>query len=152
MGACAQEMTDMTIFDEVRRIYVATSTKNRELAGELKAELRADHRYEVTHDWTGHDHIFDETLDTAVGETERRRAAAEADLRGVRTADLLIYLSHEKCFGANIELGGALILGIEVWVVGPIARDSIFFDLENVTVYGSIDAVRADLGVLQVGV
>lgn len=115
-----------------KRIYVATSTKNVELARELKQAIRSLPGREVTHDWTGTDHIFDTSLDEG-DDAFAKKIAAINDLRGVRTADLLIYLGHDLCFGANIELGAALAYGIEVWVVGPV-RGSVFFELDQVTV------------------
>lgn len=112
-----------------QRIYVATSTKNVEMARELKQAIRESGR-EVTHDWTGIDHIFDHSLDDGEDYLAKKRAA-ENDLRGVRTADLLIYLGHELCFGANIELGAALAYGLPVWIINP-SRGSVFFELDQI--------------------
>lgn len=124
------------------RIYVASAVANHKVARALKQELR-DAGHEITHDWTGSDHIFSIELDSS-DDREAKCRAARDDIRGVRTADLVIYLAHERCFGANIELGMALAYGVHIYVVDPI-RDSIFFELPGVTKI-DLRSVRVTLG------
>lgn len=76
--------------------------------------------------------MFSPSLDHD-GDADVKKTCAISDKRGVRTADYVIYLSHESCFGANIELGMALAYGVNVIVVDPV-RGSVFFELDEVTI------------------
>ena len=118
------------------RIYTASRFSNYERVRKLNADLRSL-GYEITHDWTTTDEFVDGhpkvKAEADLSEADRRRHAVN-DLRGVRTADLLIFLAEDGEFcGSLIEFGAAAALGIQAWIVAP-WRTSIFWSLPNVTV------------------
>lgn len=131
------------------RIYVASRFAAYERVRAFVDDMvTAGH--EPTHDWTrtpefgrdGHPLLADpEALTPGVACTH-----AQADLRGVRQADLVVFLADGSDFcGALLEVGSACALGVPVWVVAPWRR-SIFWHLPNVTVMPSEDAAREGLG------
>jgi hypothetical protein len=101
----------------------------------------------VTHDWTRTEE-FDEDGHPKADDTEvpSERLAMHAinDLRGVRSADLLILIGDENLCGAMAEVGAALVLGIPVWVVGP-CRYTIFWELPDVGRLPDVEATIEEL-------
>jgi nucleoside 2-deoxyribosyltransferase len=134
------------------KIYVAGKTHDYEQVRRVQhACVRLGH--EITYDWTrtveavgpdaGHD--FDELTD------DFKEECAENDFRGVRECALIIALvEHEHITGTLVEIGMALALHKEVWLVGKPPRDSVFYYLPQVTqkftsVYGFIQQVPVHL-------
>ena len=113
------------------RVYVAGSSKERERVRAAMDAVRAIEGCELAHDWLAH---VEETI--AAGKTDadlsdRERDAAEADLRAVRSSDLLWFLVPEShSDGAHVELGYAIGLGTAMGIVASgEARGSIFVEL-----------------------
>ena len=118
------------------RVYVAGSIEAFEEVREARRIFR-DSGHVITHDWTA-------------GLTEGARdddltgvdaiVAAEYDLRGVLTADLVVALWHPRLFGTLIEIGVALthrkqlLLTVHPSRIGEEWRQSIFFSLADVAV------------------
>lgn len=83
----------------------------------------------ITHDWTRTDQFDSNGVlreDWLELTREQKQQHACDDLRGVRTADLVIVLGDSPQCGSIIEIGAALILGIPVWIVEP-WRDCLFW-------------------------
>lgn len=102
---------------------------------------------ELTYDWTvdvraaRERGVCAEQLD----DHEARRLA-EADLRGVRDADVCLLLAPEApTFGAGVEFGVALVLARDIgrdtrlYVSGPAARRSIFTRARGVSAIFATD-------------
>jgi len=78
--------------------------------------------HEITFDWTKIDHLrpYDDN-------TEACREAAVKESRGVKTADMLIILPHDRGVGMYVELGIAIGSGIPVRVVTDVESRTMFF-------------------------
>jgi hypothetical protein len=104
----------------------------------------------ITHDWTRSDE-FNEHGEPMVpigpGQSvevltdEEARNYAFADIRGVRDADAVVLMAGDGLYGALIEVGAALALSVEVWIVGDMPRDSVFFYLPLVRRFDTIEEV-----------
>ena len=117
------------------KIYVAGKTHDWERVRRVQeACKRLGHT--ITFDWT-------ETIEDIgpdVGHEfktltpEFKRECGEKDLLGVTSCELIIALiDHEHVTGTLIEVGIALGLYKEVWLVGTPVRDSVFYYLPQVT-------------------
>jgi nucleoside 2-deoxyribosyltransferase len=117
------------------KVYVAGKTHDYERVRRVQAACRRL-GHEITFDWT-------ETVETvgpdAGHEFNKLTPAFKAecgqkDRQGVMDCDLLIALvDHEHVTGTLIEIGMALSIGREVWLVGKPVRDSVFYYLPEVT-------------------
>ena len=115
------------------KIYVAAKFEAKEQVRALYEKLRAA-GHEITHDWTGEDdsHLTDPRKKELYWEN-----AADADLGGVDSADVLVLVPHPHGRGLFVELGAALARQISVYVVGDpvvLGADTIFFYLPQVVV------------------
>jgi hypothetical protein len=104
----------------------------------------------VTHDWTRTEE-FDEDgkPNFSPGEEadiprDQIMMHAANDIRGVRTADLLILIGDEKLCGALIEVGAAMAYGIPIWVVGP-TRWTIFWEIPSVDRFPDVESTLREL-------
>lgn len=77
-------------------------------------DLLEQEGHRVTHDWT------DESVEGLRGTevTDVLQCAAIEDIQGVKNADAVITLHHDKLKGGNFEMGAALALDKPVIVVG----------------------------------
>ena len=105
------------------RVYVACSSKEIERAERAIDRLRGN-RVEVTHDWTvpmrAHG-LVDAVLTDEVLLPELR-----ADMvRGVGRAEKVLYLASAANFGQGrfVELGGAFLTGVEIYVAGDVTGE-----------------------------
>lgn len=131
------------------RIYTAAPFRTYERVRQFNADAR-DAGHGVTHDWTlteefgpdGHPLFGDgATLDMGV-KAER----AYEDWHGVRAAETVILLGDEgPSFGACMEAGMAVALGVQLFVVAP-THFTIFWGLPKVTILPDETAVRDMLG------
>jgi hypothetical protein len=133
------------------RVYVADRFSHYERARRFMDALTiAGHT--VTHDWTrteefgpdGHP-AFGDKAESGIPK-DRLAMHAEDDIRGVRTADLIVVLADEVLTGALIELGVALAFGVRVWVCAPY-RWTIFWEHPLVEVLPDEQEALARLGV-----
>ena len=96
-----------------KRVYVAGPWVDRKQAKDLAATLHAK-GYDITHPWWAYEgegeHLESE---------EFLRSCAEADVRGVRTADAVVVLNTHKSEGKAAEQGMAAVLGIPVICITP---------------------------------
>jgi nucleoside 2-deoxyribosyltransferase len=90
-----------------KRFYVSSRKDRSEHANALSEALRA-HGWERTFEWA----------DLHGAGPESRAATAEAELKGVRDADVLIVLLPGG-FGTHVEIGAALALGKKVILHSP---------------------------------
>lgn len=95
--------------------YVATGYDNKAMHNDVRDAL-ASRGWRLTHDWTLRD------------EADGPRASAEADLEGVRGADVVVVVLPGG-EGTHAELGMALALGKRTFVC---ARDEVEFKRESV--------------------
>lgn len=134
------------------KVYVMCRFSQYERVRAFCDDLRAA-GHTVTHDWTRTDE-FDENghpHHVAEGDLAPDVAARFAmdDLRGVRSADLCVFLAEDAgeggfC-GALIEFGTATANAVPVIVVAP-WRPSIFWHLPGVEVVESEATARDRLG------
>jgi hypothetical protein len=105
----------------------------------------------VTHDWTRTEEFGEDGHPAFADESgipkERLAMHAADDVRGVRTADLVVAVADTPLCGALIEIGVALAVGVPVWVVAP-WRWTIFWEHDLVRTFHSIDGVVGHIGQL----
>lgn len=128
-------------------IYIATSLENAEAHRALREQLeQGGHR--ITYDWTQHGSAQAE-------EEARQREVAEAELDGVRRADVVIVLLPGGR-GTHTELGFALALGKPVLIHGTTAeafngadgRICVFYRLARALVTGPLKMLGAQLALV----
>lgn len=122
---------------EFCNIYVAGKFEEKARVREVQRQLE-DLQYYITHDWTKEDAG---TLQGDALEAYLAQCAAN-DYTGVRDADAVLVLNHDRAFGAMSEMGMAIAWGIPVFVVGHKIRDNIFFHLGSdygVYCYDTVD-------------
>lgn len=128
------------------RVYLATKFENLKEFNEAKQMLE-DLGHELTHDWSKED---------ASGKTGPELEAyltgcALADLQGVRDAEALLIINHEKGKGMFVEMGAALAWQKPVFFVYPDRAYNIFTKVPGVEEFDdltkAIDALHdyADL-------
>lgn len=105
-------------------IYVAGKFEEKETVRAAQRQLE-ERDFTISHDWTQEDAVGlkDEVLGSYLAQ------CAENDYVGVRDADAVLLLNHQRAFGAMVEMGLAIGWGIPVFVVGHKIRDNIFFHL-----------------------
>jgi nucleoside 2-deoxyribosyltransferase len=116
------------------RVYVASKFEEKERARHVM-EVLWNMGHTVTHDWTNE-------VPYAAGDPQGPgyyRKCAEADVKGVDTADVIIVLSHPEGKGMFVEMGIAIGMGIPIIAVGP-HWNAIFYELSLVTKVGTIEA------------
>jgi hypothetical protein len=91
------------------KFYVATRLESADLAKKVIADLTA-RGHTVTYDWT--------LAGSVRGDAMKLRAVAEAEVNGVRTADVLILLLPGGR-GAHTELGIAIGAGVPALIWSP---------------------------------
>jgi hypothetical protein len=132
------------------RVYVAGRFTHYERCRALMDELAAT-GHTITHDWTRTEEFGDdghpvfEAKDESGIPPERLAMHAQDDVRGVRTADLVVVLADDQLCGALIEIGCALAYDVPVWVVAP-WRWTIFWEHPLVDRFETVDEVRDLLG------
>lgn len=90
------------------RVYVATGYARRHIAKSVMDEL-ARRGFTITYDWTGH-------VEAELSDIEGRARIGEADLDGVRRADIVVILLPGGQ-GTHTELGVALGMNTPVLLV-----------------------------------
>lgn len=112
-----------------KRVYVAGPWVDRDKARDLGATLSA-RGHQITHPWWSYEgegeHLESE---------EFLRSCAESDVRGVRTADVVVVLNTAKSEGKSAEQGMAIAYGIPVICITPGEKptSNIFHHLPNYT-------------------
>jgi hypothetical protein len=107
-------------------IYVAGKTHDLLIVREVQAWLRSEGHF-ITHDWTravenhGADH------DGATLSRNDAKLYAIEDIHGVRTADAVIVIPHERWCGSLIEIGAALITNTPVLILGMPHQRCVFW-------------------------
>jgi nucleoside 2-deoxyribosyltransferase len=119
---------------EAMRVYVAGKTGDFERVRLVQGAC-VDNGHTITYDWTSAvpDGVWVSESEEAVVAPAQKAIFGENDMRGVRTADLLIALPHDRLVGTYIEIGMALAWNLDVWLLGDWPRDSVFFYLDNVS-------------------
>ena len=99
------------------RVYVAGNSAERLTVARWAIESLRGAGVTITHDWTSCEG-YDRKSTSA-----ERRAWAQSDIDGVKSADIVwVLMAEGKSEGASVELGAALALGKRVIVSGPHAR------------------------------
>jgi hypothetical protein len=132
--------------------YVAGRTSDVERVRRVQdAMRRAD--YEITFDWTGPGGEI--RKDWGGVAHERGAALSQREIAAVHRADVTVLCWMEATdgrpgmVGALIEAGVALGAGRELWIVGPLSRDSVFFHHPNARVFADEAALAVALGEAQ---
>lgn len=133
---------------EGRRFYVgATFARYAEVRAIGDALVAAGHDW--THDWTRTAEFGADGRPASSGydaEPAVLAAAAAADLRGVRTSDVCLFLGQRESAGWPTEFGAALAYGVpDVWVVTP-WRGSCFWHLPQVELFAVVTTPLRLLG------
>jgi len=118
------------------RVYIGASWYEQDAYRKAKAEIEAA-GHEVTHDWTTFEGGANNKF---VGKELKgflQRSAAH-DFTGVWNAQIFVLLNDWKCGGAYTELGIALAIAGQVFVIGREKRDNIFFWLPQVRHVSSV--------------
>jgi hypothetical protein len=100
----------------------------------MKALENAGH--EITFDWTTIEHLkpYDKNATAS-------REAAISESSGVKNADVLVIIAHDKGVGMYVELGIAIGVGIPIRVVTKTESRTMFFHHPLVKKVSSIDEV-----------
>lgn len=117
-----------------RKIYVASSFLNKDLASRLMGDLR-EAGHSITHDWTTESTNGMAPIERAVYLEE----CAREDLQGVLDCDTLVLIDHPKARGAYTEFGAALALGKRIFVLLAEAEPNIFLRLPQVMHLANFD-------------
>lgn len=112
------------------RFYVAGKFEEKEAVRAVQRGL-IERKHQITHDWTGEDSsgLEGDKLEAYF------RECAERDYEGVMDANAIVLLNHDRAFGAMVEFGIALSMGIDIHVIGPKVRDCIFFHMDGIQFY-----------------
>jgi len=126
-----------------KKIYVAAKFEKKDEALNLMNVLK-NNGYHITCDWTKHEwpeHYQKQELYSK--NIEITNAFAEADIKGVTDADIVIVLYHGiKGPGMSFEMGYATALNKPVYIVGDDTKEySIFCHLNNFKHFEDIDAL-----------
>lgn len=99
----------------------------------------------ITFDWTTIDHLrpYEDNAQASA-------RAAELEIDGVKAADVLVLVSHERGVGMFVELGAALALDKPVIVLAEPPARTMFFFHPLVQWVGTKDAVIASLDAMEV--
>ena len=81
-----------------------------------------DAGHQITFDWTTIEHLRPYDKNSSAS-----REAAIKEARGVKDADVLVIISHDKGVGMFVELGIAIGTGIPVRVVTNVESRTMFF-------------------------
>jgi hypothetical protein len=135
----SRDNTDMSVREQNGKgAYVAGRTSDVERVRRMQdAMVRAG--YEITFDWTGEEGEI--RKDWGGVAHERGAALSQREIAAVRRADVTVLCwldpmeGRQGMVGALIEAGVALGAGRELWVIGPLPRDSVFFHHPNATVF-----------------
>lgn len=117
-------------------MYVAAKFEEAARAREAMAKLK-EAGIEITHDWTGEDA---EKMAGPEGEKYKTECAT-SDYKGVKRANAVLVINHDRLFGGAAEMGMALAWGKKVFVVDSKTRYNIFFSLPSnmITMCDSLD-------------
>jgi nucleoside 2-deoxyribosyltransferase len=116
------------------KIYVASSFVNQSEVKQAMATLRSL-GHEITMDWTAESEVGKDAQELAA----YRVQCAEADFRGVRTADVVMVINHPAIKGGLVEMGMALALKKKVFVAFPGRVSNIFTYISGVEEYESLN-------------
>ena len=107
------------------KIYVASKWQEWKMVKDI-IELLKNRNHEIVADWTDHPK-----------HAHNRVYAIEA-MAGIKECDLLIaYMANEHYYkGTWVEIGAALVLNIEVYIIGDVT--GVFVDHPLVTKFGTI--------------
>jgi hypothetical protein len=110
------------------KIFVSGKV-GQEIDSRTLMDLLRSRGHEVTFDWTTISHLrpYEDNRASA-------QEAAVLEIEGVKAADLLIVLAHEKGVGLYVELGAALALATPVIVRSLEPARSMFFFHPLVTI------------------
>ena len=114
------------------KIYVASKWQEREMVKYIIDRLKY-RNHEIMADWTDHP------------KHAHNRAYAIEAMAGIKECDLLIaYMVNEHYYkGAWADIGAAIILNIEVYIIGDVT--GVFSDHPLVTKFGTIAQVMSFL-------
>lgn len=128
----------------VRQVYVAGRTNNIPQVRRIQQLAReAGHR--ITYDWCVNVEEVGGAENEKGVDPGRQAVFADADRVGVKQADLLIAVLGPQVCGTLIEIGIALGGATEVWLLGTLERESVFFQLPGVRRFSSEDDLRSAL-------
>lgn len=128
----------------MKNIFISGQIKEKYRIREVFAQLEAA-GHQITHDWTRTDNM-PKPYSLAPAEAGLR---ASKDIQGVLDADVYILMSDNRDSGKGmyVELGAALALAtsqakpIELYVVGPMNHESIFYYHPLVTHVETVEEV-----------
>lgn len=95
-----------------------------------------DAGHQITFDWTTIEHLRPYDKNSSAS-----REAAIQESRGVKDADVLVIIAHNKGVGMYVELGIAIGVGIPIRIVTDVESRSMFFHHPLVKRVNSIDEV-----------
>ncbi len=117
------------------KFFVSGKVGSDNIAKSLMKALK-DAGHEITFDWTSIEHLSPYDKNGA-----QSREAAISECCGVKNADVLVIIAHEKGVGMYVELGMALGVGIPVRVVTKDESRTMFFHHPLVKKVNSIEDV-----------
>jgi nucleoside 2-deoxyribosyltransferase len=110
--------------------------------GEIRSLMRTLEKrgHELTFDWTLIEHLrpYERNKDAS-------RSAAIQEVEGVRSADALVLVEHDRGVGMFVELGVAIALGKRAYVVSGESPRTMFYFHPLVRRVASFDELLAAL-------
>jgi hypothetical protein len=121
------------------KVFVSGKVGDSEVVEELGKELRSL-GHEITFDWTTIDHLRPYETNA-----EASTDAAELEIEGVRSAEVLVLVAHARGVGMYVELGAALALGKPVLALVSGEAPTMFLFHPQVRIYSDKKALVAAL-------
>lgn len=123
------------------RVYVASRYSRRDEMRDV-AEQLSERGFIVSSTWLQEDYPLNMNLDGLT--PEQHAEIATQDLEDVISSDILIFFAEDQNNqpprgGRHVELGYALALGVNVYIVGQ--RENIFHYLPNVKVVPNLESL-----------
>jgi nucleoside 2-deoxyribosyltransferase len=124
------------------KFYIASSFDYKEEVKKIVQFLK-EHSHSITTDWTNH-----KPLKPYSKNKELSKEYVIEDIKGVEECDVFILLSDKKGSGMYIELGVAMELKKNIFVVGKQNESSMFFFHPLIKRRTSIDEVFKELKII----
>jgi hypothetical protein len=132
------------------KLYVASKFHNYVEARRI-IDLFKTAGHEITCDWTRN-----EEFDLKTGEPlmyndgapiEVQRRVSHGDRIGILRCERFILLTQPEMKGGMVEFGMAIMTGVPIDVVDPNQCYTVFYTIETVTIFETVDELLASYGI-----
>ena len=117
------------------KFFVSGKVGDEVITKALMTALK-DSGHEITFDWTTIEHLRPYDVNSTAS-----REAAISESRGVKEADVLIIVAHDKGVGMYVELGIAIGTGIPIFVITEKESRTMFFHHPLVSKVANVEEI-----------